>query len=231
MNMKTTFITLTFVLFFLQIKGQTSIETDSLKFWQPNLMLKNSDFKGDTTNSDAIKWKEKINLLASSGVSVVRFLDIPKKKKNRGKMLEKAYFVPCMRKHQSYSFTTDTFELEKQKLYLDIAEMICRMARKDIDSLQNASKSYGMLYFIYVDIANHYCEKFGEFHREYTQAVFVRKEEKAYELWRNITHAKLKELDKYATTPIDCQRIITNQPVDKDYILSPTISGQLKKCN
>jgi hypothetical protein len=229
--MKMTFVTLLLCLNFLQIKGQILIETDSLKFWQSNLNLNNSDFKGDTTTANALKWKEKINLLASSGVSVVRFLDIPKKKKNRGKMLEKAYFVPCWRKHQSYTFTTDSFEIEKQKLYFDIAEMICRMARKDIDSLQNTSKAYGMLYFTYVDIANHYCEKFGEFHREYTQAVFVRKEEKAYKLWRDTTHAKLKELDKYATTQIDCQRVITNIPVDKEYILSPTIYGQLKKCN
>lgn len=231
MTNKLTFTILILCFLGSQLKSQVSIETDSFKFWQPNLKLSIADFKQDTNEGTAIKYKEKIGLLAGCGVSVVRYLDVPKKKKNQGKMLEIAYFVPIWHKYQSYIFTDDSMVIEKQKLYFDIAEMICRMARKDIDSLQNSTKSYGRLYFEYANIANHYCSKFSEFHREYTQAVFVRKEENAFSLWRSATDKKLLELETYATKPLDCERILTKQPVEKDYKLSPTIYGQLMKCN
>jgi hypothetical protein len=228
---KSTFILLLLCFLCSHLKGQASIETDSFKVWQPNLRLSVTDFKQDTNDKTAVKYKEKIGLLAGSCVSVVRYLDVPKKKKKQGKLLEIAYFVPVWSKYQSYTFTGDSMVIEKQKLYFDIAEMICRMARKDIDSLQISTKSYGRLYFAYVGIANHYCSKFSEFHKEYTQAVFVRKEENAFALWRSMTDKKLQELEKYATKPLDCQRVLTKQPVEKEYHLSPTIYGQLKKCN
>lgn len=232
MNIKLISITLILHFLVIHLKAQSTFETDSVKLWQPNTRIIFSDFKGDTTNEKAKKYKDNIGLLASSNVSVGRYLDIPKKKKNRGKMLEKAYFVPRWVKYNSYSFTTDSFEIAKQRLYFDMAEMICRMARRDIDSIQNyPMKAYGTLYITYVDIANHYCSKLYEFHRAYTQEVFVKKEEKAYEKWRAIIDDQLIKLEKYATQPMDCQRFITGQPVDKDYILSPTIYGELKKCN
>ena len=212
-------------LIILKLNAQSVIETDSIKFWYPNLRITISDFKGDTTSRESIELKEKYNVLSSSSVVITRRLDIPRRKRDRGKLLERVYFVPRWIKYGSTTFTRDSMELEKEKLYLDLAELICRMARSEIDSLQRTSKTYGILYFAYVPIANSYCEKFVEIHKEYTIAVFVEKDEQAYQSWRDAIDLQLEKYSKYATTSLDCQRMLTTQPSDKNYILSPYIFG------
>jgi hypothetical protein len=226
MNPKATLTLLFWGCVLMALHGQRRF--DSLQYWQPNLRITAADFKQDTNERIPQQYRTKSPI--SSAVTIHRYLDIPKKKKNRGKMLEKAYFVPSWSPSESYTFTTDSLEIAQQQLYFEIAEMLCRLARRDIDSLQKKSQAYGLLYFTYVDIANHYCAKFAEFHREYTYAVIVQKEAGAFEKWCAITRQELKNLEQYATQPSDNQRVSTQKPVDEYYILSPTLYGELKKC-
>jgi hypothetical protein len=61
--------------------------------------------------------------------------------------------------------------------------------------------------------------------------IFVGKVPHAFEKWRTEIDKQLILLQNYATQDIDCQRFSTNQPLDKNYILSPTLYGTLKRCN
>lgn len=215
---------------FLNVNGQNITENAQCKCWQPDVVITAADFKGDTMNPTARKYRDSIDLQAGSGVGTSRYLDIPKKKRNRGKMLEKAHFIPIWWKDQSYAFSTDSLTIAKQKVYFDMAELMCRMARRDLDSIRIKNpNTYFMTYFMYPKIANYYCQFHHDMHYVYTQEVFVQKKENAFENWRDTIRKRLEELKPYATTPADCQRQITNKP-PKDYMLSPTLAEELKEC-
>jgi len=115
------------------------------------------------------------------------------------------------------TITEDEKELDKQRLYFDMAEVYARMMRKEIAHIQDSTKAYGTMWIMYSSIRDYYCSEFHRMFDDYTYAVFVEKEEGAYEKWAALIKEGLQATDQYATKKEDCHRLLTNQPIDPRY--------------
>jgi hypothetical protein len=210
--------------------GQSVIENDNLKFWQPETKLIPSDFKYKADTSGAFgRLNRKYGMKAYSYCILKSTLDVPKKKRERGKKLEKVYFAPCIDKNQSVSITTDSFELEKQKIYFDITELYARIARKQLELLSDSLKNtYGIYWTFYSSIVSKICGERNEMYDAYTNDVFLMKKDGYYQKWRVLVDDRLNELNKYATKPEDCLRFLNGKPLTDDYIKSPDYLGEIK---
>ena len=78
---------------------------------------------------------KKYSMTASASVGIWSILDVPKKKKDRGKKLEKVYFAPAFSKTGSAAISNDTMQIAIQAIYFDICEFAARLARKELKTL------------------------------------------------------------------------------------------------
>ena len=207
-----------------------SPEANDIVCWQPGQRIEVGDF--NPNHSDLmLRLHQEHGVQASATVAIFRVLDVPAKKRDRGQMLEKAYFVPSWIKSRSETFTPDTAELAKQQLFLDLAEICCRRARKQLKTLQDSlPKAYGTTYIFYPQIANECCRKYTEISQSYLVEVFLGKQPGAYEKWRRLIKNQLVQLNAFATTPLDCQRAHDGQPVAPGYQMSQTLFSALIPC-
>lgn len=211
------------------VTGQNVFENDSLKYWQPETKITWDDFKSDTVGF--MNLNSKYNMKAYSFCYLKSILDVPKKKRERGKKLEKIYFAPCLVKHKSVSITTDSLELAKQKVYLDITELFARKARMRLEALRDTiGNAYGVYWMSYSKIVSKICKERNEMYAGYTNDVFLLKIEGHYEKWRDYINQQLSQTEKYATKPEDCLRFLTGKPLSEDYIMSPDYLGEIN-CN
>lgn len=205
-------------------------EDQNLKGWTKETKIVYSDFKGKPTEQIKRLNKE-VGLQASAQVGLKSILDIPKKKRDRGRLLEKVYVAPFFIKPTSVTLTRDEKELDKQRLYFDMAEVYARMMRREIEHMQDSTKAYGTIWIMYSSIKAYYCSELGKMIDDYTYEVFVEKKEGAYEEWRRLIDEGLAELDKYATTKGDCHRLLTGIPIDPDYEQSEKVLDSFMQCN
>lgn len=210
--------------------GQTfKTEDQNLKGWTKDVKLVYADFTGKPT--DQLKRLNKeAGLQASAQVCLKSILDVPKKKRDRGRLLEKVYVAPFFIKPTSVAMTKDEAELDKQRLYFDMAELNARMMREDIERIQDSTKAYGTVWIFYSSIRDFYCTRLGRMFDAYTYDVFVEKTEGAFAKWREQIDKELKELDKYATTKKDCHRLMTDLPVDPEYEPSEKVLDTFMRC-
>lgn len=209
------------------VTAQTLFENDKLKFWQPDIKLTIADFKADTSTIG--KLNRKYGVQAYSYCILKSVLDVPKKKKERGKKLEKIYFAPCIDKYQSVSITTDSFELAKQQVYLDITELYARIARIQLESYRDSLDNvYGLYWSLYSTVVSDVCIERNEMYDAYTNDVFIIDKDGYYQKWRQLIDERLSETTKYATTPEDCNRFLSGKPLTKDYKMSPDYLGEIK---
>jgi hypothetical protein len=221
---------LTFWFFILSfdINGQQIYPTrDSVHiFWQPDLKITLNDYKGDSTK-EVMAILRKYDFSASASVGIWTVLDIPKKKNERGKKLEKAYFAPAFERTTSFTLTNDTLEIVKQNLYFDICEIWARWARKELQSIQDTMKSYGSISIMYTTIKKEMNDKKVEMYRSYFKDVFINKKEGSFQLWRDEVHKTLNNSTEWATKPEECYRLMSKKPIDDSYIMAPTLIGPL----
>ncbi|HEY0656591.1 MAG TPA: hypothetical protein VGD65_25835 [Chryseosolibacter sp.] len=205
-------------------------EDQNLKGWTKETRIVYADFKGKPT--DQLKRLNKeVGLQASAQVGLQSVLDVPKKKRDRGRLLEKAYVAPFFIKASSATMTRDEKELDKQRLYFDMAEVHARMMRRDIEHLQDSSKAYGTLWIMYSSIKEYYCIELGKMFNDYTYEVMMEKKEGAFQKWKALINEGLTALDKYATTKEDCHRLITGVPIDPQYEQSEKVIDSFMRCN
>ena len=211
--------------------GQTSkTEDQNLKGWTKETKIVYADFKGKPT--DQLKrLNREAGLQASAQVGLKSILDVPKKKRDRGRLLEKVYVAPFFIKTTSVTMTRDEKELDKQRLYFDMGEVHARMMRRDIEHIQDSTKAYGTIWIMYSSIKDYYCTEFGKMFDDYTYEVFVEKKEGAYEKWRELIDKGLSELEKYATKKEDCSRLLTGLPIDPEYEQSEKVFDSFMRCN
>lgn len=229
----TVILTIILLGFFTSVlTGQSAIENDKYKFWQPNTKLIPNDFRYKADTSRAFNnLNRKYGIQAYSFCVLKSILDVPKKKRERGIKLERVYFAPCFDKYQSISMTTDSFELAKQQVYFDITELYARIARKQFESLRDSSKNeYGIYWSIYSSIVSKICIERNEMYDAYTNDVFLLKKEGFYQKWRSLVDERLIETNKYATKLEDCLRFLNGKPLTEDYKMSPDYLGEIK-CN
>lgn len=220
-----------FTLISLTASGQTfKTEDQNLKGWTMETKIVYADFKGKPTDQFKRLNKE-AGLQASAQIGLKSILDVPKRKRDRGRLLEKVYVAPFLIKTTSITMTKDESELDKQRLYFDMGEVYARMMRKDLEHIQDSTKAYGTMWILYSSIKDFYCAAFGEMFNDYTYEVFVEKKPGAYEKWRALIDKKLLELEKYATKKEDCHRLLTGLPIDPDYEQSAKVLDTFIRCN
>lgn len=204
-------------------------EDQNLKGWTKETKILYVDFKGKPTDQFKRLNKE-AGLQASAQVGLQSILDVPKKKRDRGRLLEKVYVAPFFIKTTSVTMTKDEKELDKQRLYFDMGEVYARMMRRDIEHIQDSSKAYGTIWIMYASIKDYYCMQFGKMFNDYTHEVFVEKNDGAFEKWRARIDEGLNKLEKYATKKEDCHRLLTGLPIDPEYEQSEKVLDSFMRC-
>jgi len=214
--MKIFLFTLFSSLLLLKSSGQTIFITKDNKhiFWQPNVKLSYSDFRGDTT-TELMNFCRKYNLSAIASVGIWSVLDVPKRNKN--KKLEKVYFAPVFFKLGSIAFSQDTMQIAMQAMYFDICEYAARLARIQLEAIQDTVKSIGTLYTFYPKIEKEMQNKKLEMFHSYTKDVIIDKKPGSYESWRRFYDDMLDKTKHWATKPAECYRLLTQKPIDPDY--------------
>lgn len=213
-------------LFTTNLFGQ-SLENEKLKFWQLDTKLTLQDFKADTTKSFN-NLNAKYGMKAYSYCILKSILDVPKKKRERGKKLEKVYLAPCIDKYQSISVTSDSLELAKQQVFFDITEHFARKGRRNFEALRDSTNNaYGVYWTIYSKVISQLCRDRNEMYDAYMNDVIILNKPGYYEKWRKLIDWLLNENKEYATKPEDCMRFLNEKPLTTDYIKSPDYLGEI----
>lgn len=230
MNIKHFSLFLFLVLFCLQVNCQEYHETETHIFWKNGRSLSYKDFQGDGSYYGRSKYLcDSLNMCYMAFVGVYTVLDIPKKEKDRGRFLEKPYFVPMFDKTTSYIIgENDSIGIQKQQIIFDIYELSARYARKELDRYKKEMGSaYGTISIMFSTVADN-LEKFRQaLVDEYTKDVYIQQRNNAYSEWRLLVDDKLEESKEYATTTEDYHRAYIKEPIDKKYIFPDTIIGNL----
>jgi len=196
-------------------------------FWQPNVTLTYGNFKGDTTGGKYKDSYKRVGLQAMAYTGIWSILDVPKKKNDRGKKLEKVYIAPAFDMTASYALTNDTMQIAMQQLYFDIAETWARWARQRLNMYQDTMKGYGVLYNMYSTVLKDAKAGQQQMNDAYTKEVIIDKKPGAFDKWKQTVHDQLYQTSSWATKPEDCYRFIINKPIDAEYEQSPTVLGAL----
>jgi hypothetical protein len=205
------------------ISQTTYITRDSIHIgWQPNVSLNVNDYKGDKDQKKLEK-VSKFNITALASTGIWSILDIPEKIKNRGKLLEIAYFAPFFETSTSFYLTNDTLQIQKQNMYFDIHEISARWARKQLAAIQDKVKAYGTIHIMYEKVKQEMEELDHQLCLSYTGDVFINNKDGAFKKWRENINVQLKETEQWATTPKDCHRLLLGKPIEKGYIKAPNI--------
>lgn len=172
---------------------------------------------------------DSLDMCTMAYLGVYAVLDIPKKEKDRGKLLEKAYFVPMFEKTTSYIIIdNDSMGVEKQQILFDIYELSARYARKQLkEYLEIMGNNYGVVSIMFTTAKNDTKKLRDIFVDKYTEDVYIQKKENAYSEWRFFINEKLEEVKEYATTTEDYHRAYIDKPIDKKYIFPDNIIGDL----
>lgn len=223
---KLTFLFL--ITFATSVHAQTNFVTrDSAHiFWQPGISLTAPDFKGDSAG----KYKElyrKPDVKAMAHIGIWSILDVPKKKKDKGKKLEKVYIAPAFDIKASFILAGDPAQIGKQQIYFDIAEIWARWARQQFKSYQETIPGYGIVFSMYSTVIRDMKAQQSKMNDDYTNEVFIDKTPDSFAKWRKIIYDKLEETKAWATTPQECFRFITDKPIDEDYEQSPTVMSAI----
>lgn len=232
--MKSRFILIVFLIlnmgFELSGFGQSDYTTEDSThiFWQPGVNLSFGDFKG-TPSEKEMEMLRKYEITALAAIGIWSVLDVPKRKKDRGKKLEKVYFAPAFSIMGSSAISPDSMQIAIQKVYFDIAELAARWARRELQSMQEKMNAYGTLYFMYTTVEKDMQDKYLQMINAYTQEVIIEKKPGAYESWRSFYDEMLEETKAWATTPEECHRHLTGKPTERGYEKSPTVAGPMRK--
>lgn len=228
---KRLFIILLFIIGLINnSNGQEKYPTESSThiFWQSDRQLTKNDFKGNGSNNPKfIKYCDELDLCTSAFVGVFAIWDIPKKKRKRGELIEKAYFVPAFEKNTSYILNNDTAGIKKQKIVFDIYELSTRFARQQLTHFQDSMPGYGITTIMFKTVEFRAIEMRTKLIDSFTNDVYINKIEGAYKLWRDRIDKMLNDSEKYATRTEDCYRFIKGEPIEKEYIKAKNIVGNL----
>lgn len=193
-------------------------ETNNYLFWHQDRPLQPSDFKG--SGSRFLKHNEycnKYNMCTMAFVGIFSTLDVPSKVSNRGKLMEKYYFVPVFEKSSSYILKKDTAGVKKQQIIYDIYEISARFARKKMKQYQDSLEGYGSATLVFKTVEADAAQFRTELVNAYTTDLYVNKNESAYDLWREHINILLTNTEKYATKDEDYLRAFKKQPLSKKY--------------
>lgn len=212
------------------IKGEEKLptETGNYIFWQFDRVLKSQDFKG--TGSRFTKHNQYCNdydMCTMAFLGIFTELDIPKKSRNKEKLLERAYFVPMFEITSSYILKHDTAGVKKQQIIFDIYELSARYARKALKQYQDSIPGYGTVSLMFKTIEMDAADFRNTLVNNYTTDVYIDKKAGAYETWRTKVNLLLIDSQPFATTPQECYRAILKSPIDSRYVITRNLMPDL----
>lgn len=177
-------------------------------FWQPDRILTEKDYQGDgAQNPKFVKYCEELDLCVYASTGVFAVLDIPKKKRKRGELIEKAYFAPAFEKSTSFILKLDSTGMAKQKLVFDIFEVSARFARQQLQHLQDSVGGYGIISMMFKSIEARAIEMRTTLIDSYTMDVYIDKKVGAFEIWREEVDKLMAETKEFVTKPITVRTI------------------------
>ena len=197
-------------------------------FWQPNVTLTFSDYLADTTQ-ERIKDMKEYGYTASASLGIWSILDIPKRKRDRHTKFEKIYFAPAFERTTSCALADDSVQLAIQKTLFDINELSARWARRKLYTLRDETNSTGAMSIMYLSVKDEMEAQNQKMVYSFIKQVIISKEEGSFQEWRKTIDDLLLETSKWATTAEECYRLMTGQPIDKDYIMAPTLIDMGKR--
>lgn len=223
-----------FSFFTSQTKAQSKSfnETSTHLFWQPERVLQKSDFQGSGSRfAKHNQYCKDYNWCSMAFLGIYAQLDIPKNERNRGKLLEIAYFVPVFDKKASYILKKDSVGVKQQQIIFDIYELSARFARKKLKQYQDSLSGYGSASLLFKTVEMDATVYRNEMLTDYTQTLYLYKIDGAYTFWRQKIDAILNQTKQYATTPDDCRRALTQKPLSKKYEPSKKFIGDIHSEN
>lgn len=172
----------------------------------------------DTVSIESYRIKcDSINLCWGACAGLWTIIDEPKKKRKRGKLIEKAYFAPAFETGKSYRFNSDTIDYLTQLLIFDVFEVSARKCRQDIEYYYTEMPYYGTKLLMFKKVEDKNKEILRGLIGSITNDIYVEKKENGYAEWRKTIDDLLKETEKYKTTNKDRMRFIKDKPLSDDY--------------
>ena len=101
------------------------------------------------------------------------------------------------------------------------------MARKELKALQDTTKATGTLSIFYMTVKQDMNDHRVAMYRAYFKDVFIDKNDGAFSKWRADINKQLEETKQWATTPQECYRLMTGEPIEEGYIKAPTLTGPM----
>ena len=139
-----------------------------------------------------------------------------------------------MEKGNSFFIVRDSTELKYAQLLWDICEVATRISRRNLDQFVSSvneglkKPANGAISIQYMTCLN----DGREFGREVTNALFddviTTHDENEYQKYRSQIDSLLQELEPYATTEEEINRLITEKP-EEGYMPAPTLQEDFKK--
>jgi cyclophilin family peptidyl-prolyl cis-trans isomerase len=214
-----------FILLTKILDAQTVYLTEDEKdiYWQPNSQIDFSDYQS-LNKEDCHKYNEKYGWSMSSSIGFRGIVDIPKK---RGKC-DKFYIAPVFCKRCSCILSEDSLSLKVDRLLFDVAEFCARNARKELLAIQKEMNSDNTCTMYFTTVKNKWDEKMRSIFGTVIEEILVEKKDSAYTSWRKTIDDVLLQTNNYATQPIDCYRLIINEPIEKGYQKALNIVGDLR---
>lgn len=211
--------------------GQKSdhLEKHEHIFWNENIKLESSDFHNDGKEvPNAIKYCDTTNLCTVGAFGIFAVLDIPKKKKKRGKLEEKLYIVPAFDVDKSYRVKdADTLGVEKQQVVFNIHELSARWMRRELKNLTDTMKGYGTLSIWFKTIENKALKMNQEMVDGYTYEVFIKPRPNAYLDWKKQIDSLLIETKGFKTSEKDIKRFTFGKPILEEYKMAKQLLGNM----
>ena len=219
----------------LPLMSYAQKNNDRYIVWQPDVKLTLDMLQSEPTDSAQF---EELKGMGIGDVGLWAVLDVPKTKKGRKTMCEKAYFCAAFDKSESYWIVRDTTELLFAQLLWDSCELSTRIARKCLsnyekqlnDSISENNKSNkttnGIIATFFVTALN----DGKEFGRALTSSILhisTTRDMDKYQEYRQMVDEMLDELSEYATTPAEIERLMSGEP-EKGYVLAKTINNDIK---
>ena len=219
---------------FATIQCFAQIEDDTHVFWQPGAKLTFEMFQGEPADSAQVKKLTDRNIYHVISTGLWSALDVPDEKGWKKGKMEKYYFCAAMEKGSSFFIVRDSTELKYAQLIWDICEVSARIARRNLTQFVNSlneglkKPANGGASMQYMTCLND-GKQFGD---ETTHALFnfviTTHDEEAYLAFREHIDKLLTELEEYATTPEEIDRLSSGQP-EQGYMRAQNLMGDRKE--
>lgn len=197
-------------------------------FWQENIKLKASDFQNDGKDiPNAVKYCDTIGLCTAGAFGMFAVLDIPKKKRKRGKLREKVYIVPAFELAKSYRVNNDSLGVEKQQVVFNIFELSTRWMRRELKKMTETMDGYGTLSIWFKTVESDAKKMAQEMVDGFTYEVFIDPKPNAYEEWKKQIDKMLLETKEFETSKEEIKRFTLGKPLLEEYKMAEQLMGNL----